>query len=201
MQGLQIIEIKGVRVLTTKQIAQMYGTTEERVRQNYKANRKKYFKSKHYILLEGEELRMFKKQVGKTYLVDKRPSHFMIWTEKGCLLHAKSINTDKAWEVYDWLVDFYFRVKSAKVSCENEAQKALSTKEKALDIPNNREMQDKIRKLENCCTAMRCVLQLYNRYIEKETAQALIKAMSYIVMEIASESYRLKEIKVAEIKV
>lgn len=30
---------------------------------------------------------------------------------KGALLHAKSLNTDKAWEVYDYLVDFYFRAK------------------------------------------------------------------------------------------
>ena len=27
------------------------------------------------------------------------------------MLHAKSLKTDKAWEVYDYLVDFYFRAK------------------------------------------------------------------------------------------
>lgn len=27
------------------------------------------------------------------------------------MLHAKSVNTDKAWEVYEYLVDFYFRAK------------------------------------------------------------------------------------------
>ena len=30
------------------------------------------------------------------------------------LLHAKSLNTDKAWEVYDYLVDFCFRVREEK---------------------------------------------------------------------------------------
>ena len=30
------------------------------------------------------------------------------------LLHAKSLNTDKVWEVYDYLVDFYFRIREEK---------------------------------------------------------------------------------------
>lgn len=44
-------------------------------------------------------------------MVASRTSHIYLWTEKGALLHAKSLNTDKAWEVYDYLVDFYFRAK------------------------------------------------------------------------------------------
>ncbi|MDR1208858.1 MAG: hypothetical protein LBK41_00865 [Clostridiales bacterium] len=35
-----------------------------------------------------------------------------LWTERGALLHAKSLNTDKAWEVYDRLVETYFRVRA-----------------------------------------------------------------------------------------
>lgn len=41
----------------------------------------------------------------------KKVSKAYFWTEKGALLHAKSLNTDKAWQVYDYLVDFYFRAK------------------------------------------------------------------------------------------
>lgn len=40
-----------------------------------------------------------------------RTSRANFWTEKDALLHTKSLNTDKAWEVYDHLVNFYFRVK------------------------------------------------------------------------------------------
>ena len=43
-----------------------------------------------------------------------------LWTEKGALLHAKSLNTDKAWEVYDYLVDFYFRAKEKIVEPEKK---------------------------------------------------------------------------------
>lgn len=43
----------------------------------------------------------------------KHTPRLYLWTEKGALLHAKSLNTDKAWEVYDYLVETYFRVKQA----------------------------------------------------------------------------------------
>ena len=39
---------------------------------------------------------------------------FISGQKKGALLHAKSLNTDKAWEVYDYLVDFYFRAKEGE---------------------------------------------------------------------------------------
>lgn len=52
-------------------------------------------------------MRAFKNQVENFDLVDGRASHRYLWTEKGALLHAKSLNTDKAWEAYEYLVDFY----------------------------------------------------------------------------------------------
>lgn len=43
-----------------------------------------------------------------------RVNRLYLWTEKGALLHAKSLNTDKVWEVY-YLVDFYFRAKEQEI--------------------------------------------------------------------------------------
>ena len=63
------------------------------------------------VTITGDELKLFNNQVGKNDLVASRTSHLYLWTEKGALLHAKSLNTDKAWQVYDYLVDFYFRAK------------------------------------------------------------------------------------------
>lgn len=39
----------------------------------------------------------------------KNATVIYLWTEKGAFLHAKSLNTDIAWEVYDKLVDNYFK--------------------------------------------------------------------------------------------
>lgn len=136
MQDLQVVEVRGIRVLTSAQIAECYETTRDCIKQNFKENKSRYIEGKHYIVLVGEELKKFKNEVGKYDLVRdesknevrnyypaeskaeyqfntqfKYAKSLYLWTEKGALLHAKSLNTDKAWEVYDYLVDFYFRAK------------------------------------------------------------------------------------------
>lgn len=130
MQLPEIVEVKGIRVLTSGQIAECYGTTLDCIKQNFYANRKRYVEGKHYIALSGDELKEFKDWVRKAHLVNnqvritnlvgRQASHLYLWTEKGALLHAKSLNTDKAWEVYDYLVDFYFRAKEKIVEPEKK---------------------------------------------------------------------------------
>lgn len=111
MQSLQVVEVKGQRVLTAKQIAEAYGVDVKKIQQNFANNRSRFIDGKHYISMKGNDLRDFKNQFEKIELVGGRTSNLYLWTEKGALLHAKSLNTDKAWEVYDYLVDFYFRAK------------------------------------------------------------------------------------------
>ncbi len=110
MQLPKTLDVHGTRVLTTRQLAIMYGTEPEIINNNFTRNKTKYVLEKHYISIEGEEMRQLK----TSHQFDgelKRVSRAYFWTEKGALLHAKSLNTDKAWEVYDYLVDFYFRAK------------------------------------------------------------------------------------------
>ncbi len=131
----ETVEVKGIRVLTSGQIAECYGTTLDCIKQNFHANRNRYVEGKHYIALSGDELKEFKDWVRKAHLVNnqvritnlvgRQASHLYLWTEKGALLHAKSLNTDKAWEVYDYLVDFYFRVKE-----EQQPPRELTYREK-----------------------------------------------------------------------
>lgn len=110
MQLPQVIEVKGRRVLTTKQIAELYGTDVGTVQYNFRYSKNKYVLEKHYIEVVGEELKEMKR-TSEIHSSLKQVKHLYLWTEKGALLHAKSLNTDKAWEVYDYLVDFYFRAK------------------------------------------------------------------------------------------
>lgn len=32
-----------------------------------------------------------------------------LWNERGTFLHAKSLNTDEVWDMYDNLIEYYFR--------------------------------------------------------------------------------------------
>ncbi len=107
MNNLTITEYKEQRVLTTNQIAEAYETDGKVISKNFTRNKDRYVDGKHFICLEGEEKREF---VDHRQFDDssKKASKLYLWTEKGALLHAKSLNTDRAWEVYDYLVDNYF---------------------------------------------------------------------------------------------
>lgn len=107
MNELKITEYKGIRVLTTQQIAEAYGTDTKIISKNFSRNKERYIEGKHFICLEGEEKRGF---VNRRQIDDssKNAKTLYLWTEKGAFLHAKSLNTDRAWEVYDRLVDEYF---------------------------------------------------------------------------------------------
>lgn len=109
MENLRVTENRCQRVLTTQQIAEAYGTETDSITKNFNRNKDRYIAGKHYICLEGEELKNFKTngQIDLSSKINK----LYLWTEKGAFLHAKSLNTDKAWEVYDRLVDEYFSKK------------------------------------------------------------------------------------------
>lgn len=109
MNDLQITEYKNIRVLTTQQIAEAYGSDTRVISNNFNRNKERYIEGKHYICLEGEELKDFK--TNHQFDESSRINKLYLWTEKGAFLHAKSLNTDTAWEVYDRLVDNYFNKK------------------------------------------------------------------------------------------
>lgn len=56
MQLPQTMEVKGFRVLTTRQLADAYGTTKDKIIYNFNYNKDKYILGKHYIEVMGEEL-------------------------------------------------------------------------------------------------------------------------------------------------
>lgn len=112
MNNLTVTEYKNIRVLTTSQIAEAYETNTDVITKNFNRNKDRYIEGKHYICLEGDDLKAFKTN-GQIDL-SSRINKLYLWTEKGAFLHAKSLNTDKAWEVYDRLVDEYFEKGSRK---------------------------------------------------------------------------------------
>lgn len=107
MNELKITEYKDIRVLTTQQVAEVYETDRKTISYNFNHNKERYKVGKHYILLEGDELRAFR----ENHDLPSNLNKIYLWTEKGCLLHAKSLGTDKAWEAYEYLIDFYFNKK------------------------------------------------------------------------------------------
>ena len=136
MQLPATVEVKGMKVLTTRQIAEAYGVSKDKIIYNFNYNKDRYVLGKHYIEVLGEELRRLKRtcEIQSSF---KYAKTLYLWTEKGALLHAKSLNTDKAWEVYDYLVDFYFRAKEKqtdKTEATSVPDKTVRKIKKGTDI-------------------------------------------------------------------
>lgn len=116
--NLQVIEKNGERVLLTSQLAESYGTDVRTISNNFNRNKERYTEGKHFYCLAGDELKEFK-TIHQNDEQFKHVSVIYLWTEKGALLHAKSLGTDKAWEVYDYLVESYFNKKIDKINLAN----------------------------------------------------------------------------------
>lgn len=136
---LTVIELRGKRVLTTAQLAENYGADVKQVSKNYTRNLERYTEGKHFFLLQGEDLREFR----ANRQIDELPSNInklYLWTEKGAWLHAKSLNTDKAWEAYELLVDEYYKVveqpqfSSLEVALQAALQHEQAIKEIKTDV-------------------------------------------------------------------
>lgn len=213
MDNLQVIEVKGQRVLTTRQIADCYGTDVKIINNNYARNKERYVIGKHFIPVEGDGLR----EIITHHQIEgelKRAHKAFFWTEKGALLHAKSLNTDKAWEVYDHLVDFYFRAKEEKPETAQGQQasekkavipvntrtekmpEAIEAKTRTIpvfglnpakgmvvDIPKNKEALRLIGEMRKYLTGMDAVLDTYCMYLKEEE----FKKIAYAVRQMASK--------------
>lgn len=114
MNDLRVIEYRNIRVLTTQQLADAYETDTKTISYNFNHNKERYTEGKHFILLTGEDLKAFR----EIHDLPSNLNKLYLWTEKGAFLHAKSLNTDKAWEVYDHLVDTYFEAKKPLTQLE-----------------------------------------------------------------------------------
>lgn len=221
MQSLFVIESRGQRVLTSAQIADCYNTTVDCIKQNFHANRSRYVEGKHYIALTGSELKEFKNKVRIPYQVQnenknevriphsaeikaryqfdtqfKYAKSLYLWTEKGALLHAKSLNTDKAWEVYEYLVDFYFRAKEQPqiTQTKPEPVKKPSGRE-VVDIPENAEIQAAIQEVHKQLVAMDSVLKAFNRYQCKENYLHLESTLELLWHETGRKIINLMDIE------
>ncbi|MGV3267022.1 ORF6N domain-containing protein [Cytobacillus pseudoceanisediminis] len=149
MNQLQPISQEGKRVLTTIQLAESFGTDAKVINRNFQRNADRYEQGKHFFALSGEDLREFK---GSRQFDDslKFTSILYLWTEKGAWLHAKSLNTDQAWDAYEMLVDEYYTIKENVVPLSKDQALVTvlrTTADLVEDTQTLKAEQQEIRKL------------------------------------------------------
>lgn len=110
--SLPQIAYRGVPVVTTETLARAYEVKPINIQKNFSANKDRFVEGKHYYTISGNDLKEFKNCLteSKSVEIGKRTATLTIWTERGAARHAKMLNSDRAWDVFELLEETFFRV-------------------------------------------------------------------------------------------
>ncbi|EHK7163959.1 ORF6N domain-containing protein [Escherichia coli] len=107
VESLVVVTYSNVPVITTGLLANLYKTEEKHIRQNFKRNECRFIAGKHFFKVSGCELDSLRTSQRGLQISPKTRS-LILWTERGAARHAKMLETDQAWEVFEKLEDCYF---------------------------------------------------------------------------------------------
>lgn len=101
-----------IPVITTELLAELYGTDPVRIRQNHNENKVRFVEGKHFFKVVGDDLKNLRVALNYSQNpVSPKTRSLILWTERGAARHAKMLETDQAWEVFEKLEDCYFSQK------------------------------------------------------------------------------------------
>ena len=117
VETLSPITHNQIPVITTELLAQLYGAEVKNIQNNYARNAERFIEGKHFFIVAGDALKNLR--VALNYSQNLQPSlrglqispkarSLILWTERGAARHAKMLETDQAWEVFEKLEDCYF---------------------------------------------------------------------------------------------
>lgn len=147
MNKLIPIEFENQRIITTKVLADEFGTDEKIIQQNFKRNEGRFVEGKHYYRLVGNELKDFKANLLNEGNL-KFASELYLWTDRGAARHAKILDTDEAWEVYEELEETYFRTNQNKAIDPSKLSPELQMFKSIFDTVAAQQLENKQIKQE-----------------------------------------------------
>ncbi|EEW1697709.1 TPA: ORF6N domain-containing protein [Escherichia coli] len=139
VETLSPITHNQIPVITTELLAQLYGTEPVRIRQNHHENKVRFVEGKHFFKVVGNDLKELRVALNysqnlrvtlsnsqnlqpslRGLQISPKARSLILWTERGAARHAKMLETDQAWDVFEKLEDCYFSQKdpSTPVSCQ-----------------------------------------------------------------------------------
>ncbi|EOM8385556.1 TPA: ORF6N domain-containing protein [Escherichia coli] len=125
VETLSPITHNQIPVITTELLAQLYGTEILNIQVNFTRNKERFVEGKHFFKASGEELKNLRLTLSKSQNpISPKTRSLILWTERGAARHAKMLETDQAWEVFEKLEDSYF----------NQYEKERATGKMNIDI-------------------------------------------------------------------
>lgn len=108
IESLDVVRYQNQPVVTSDLLAKLYGASTKNINDNFLNNSGRFLEGKHFHRLEGDALREFKNYPENIGVVARQTRHLILWTERGAARHAKMLDTDQAWEVFERLEEGYF---------------------------------------------------------------------------------------------
>ncbi|HGH3389184.1 TPA: ORF6N domain-containing protein [Citrobacter freundii] len=161
---LQIILHNQIPVITTELLAELYGTERQRLTNNFNRNKERFIEGKHFFLIEGDDLRELKNKnsLRVSVKIARNVRSLILWTERGAARHAKMLETDQAWDVFEKLEDCYFSQKQPPAKHEPMFKGDDRTLLIHFDEHGNIEFTEKVP-----ANAMVCTLERFKFYLEQ----------------------------------
>ncbi|EFL1865386.1 phage antirepressor Ant, partial [Escherichia coli] len=128
VETLSPITHNQIPVITTELLAHLYGTDVANIKMNHSRNQTRFLEGKHYFKIVGDDLKNLR--VTFSYLqISPKTRSLILWTERGAARHAKMLETDQAWEVFEKLEDCYFSQCEKNTGKQEKKLNGLSAKE------------------------------------------------------------------------
>ncbi|EES4788752.1 phage antirepressor Ant [Escherichia coli] len=148
VETLSPITHNQIPVITTELLAQLYGTEPVRIRQNHHENKVRFVEGKHFFKVVGNDLKELRVALNysqnlrvtlsnsqnlqpslRGLQISPKARSLILWTERGAARHAKMLETDQAWEVFEKLEDCYFSQCEKNTGKQEKKTNELSAKE------------------------------------------------------------------------
>ncbi|MEQ1411506.1 ORF6N domain-containing protein [Acinetobacter indicus] len=200
-----VARYKGVPVLTTAMLADFYGTDQGNIRKNHSNNIDRFIEGKHFFKISGQELKDFASslklltnelppsQRGEQDLltsvdgdqsllvniihaqISNKVRVLILWTERGAARHAKMLDTNQAWDIFEQLEDCYFAVQAVV------KQHIKTTKKERVPLKDAVNMLVGKAKFLNYSDAYKLVHQRFNvEHIEDIPQEQIPLAVEYV---------------------
>ncbi|HIB7495390.1 TPA: P22AR C-terminal domain-containing protein [Escherichia coli] len=148
VETLSPITHNQIPVITTEFLAQLYGTEPVRIRQNHHENKVRFVEGKHFFKVVGNDLKELRVALNysqnlrvtlsnsqnlqpslRGLQISPKARSLILWTERGAARHAKMLETDQAWDVFEKLEDCYFSQCEKNTGKQEKKLNGLSAKE------------------------------------------------------------------------
>ncbi|HAG2521878.1 TPA: ORF6N domain-containing protein [Salmonella enterica] len=111
-ETISLIVHQNTPVITTELLARLYGTEVNNIKVNFTRNADRFVEGKHFYKAFGDDLKNLRVTLSNSQNpVSPKTRSLILWTERGAARHAKMLETDQAWEVFEKLEDCYFSQK------------------------------------------------------------------------------------------